>query len=127
MEAPGPSTLSGGGFLIFRSPSLTPAGASWFVGSDCTQGGSPDVAVSPDVVSFVHRRVGCRDLLQRSAVDNVARKASSVGCQWPQSETYQSPLGRMRACHNPAQQPLLSPVTAILDAVIYLAAFHRTS
>ena len=69
------------GLLISRRPSPTLAEASCFVGSNCTQGGLPDVAISPDVVSFIHRRLGRRDLLQRSAVDNVARKASSADCQ----------------------------------------------
>jgi hypothetical protein len=36
------------------------------------------VAISPDVVSFIHRHFGCCDLLWRSGISNVARKASSV-------------------------------------------------
>jgi hypothetical protein len=36
------------------------------------------VAISPDVVSFVHDRFGYCDLLWRSGVRNVARKASCV-------------------------------------------------
>jgi hypothetical protein len=36
------------------------------------------VAISPDVVSFIHRHFGCFDLLWRSGIRNVARKASSV-------------------------------------------------
>jgi hypothetical protein len=75
------------GLLISRRPSPTLAEASCFVGSDCAQEGLPDVAISPDVVSFIHRRFERRDLLQRCPVDNVARKAASVGCQWPQNET----------------------------------------
>jgi hypothetical protein len=99
-----PPIVPGPGLLISRSPSLTPAGASWFVGSDCTQGGLPDVAISPDVVSFIHLRLGRRDLLQRGAIDNVVWKASSVGCQRPLNETYQLPLRWIKTCHNPAQQ-----------------------
>ena len=36
------------------------------------------MAISPDVVSFIHRHFGCCDLLWRSGIRNVARKASSV-------------------------------------------------
>jgi hypothetical protein len=36
------------------------------------------VAVSPDVGSFIGRRFDCCDLLRRSVIRNVARKASSV-------------------------------------------------
>jgi hypothetical protein len=36
------------------------------------------VAISPDVVSFIHRHSGCCDLLWRSGIRNVARKASPV-------------------------------------------------
>ena len=36
------------------------------------------MALSPDVVSFIHRHFGCCDLLWRSGILNVARKASSV-------------------------------------------------
>ena len=36
------------------------------------------MAISPDVGSFVHRHFGCCDLLWRSGIRNVARKASSV-------------------------------------------------
>jgi len=36
------------------------------------------VAVSPDVGSLIHHIFGCRDLLQRSVVRNVAPSASSV-------------------------------------------------
>jgi hypothetical protein len=36
------------------------------------------VAISPDMGSFIHRHFGCCDLLWRSGIRNVARKASSV-------------------------------------------------
>jgi hypothetical protein len=36
------------------------------------------VAISPDVVSFIHRHSGCCDMFRRSGIRNVARKASSV-------------------------------------------------
>jgi hypothetical protein len=57
------------------SPGRPPAGA---VSLALADGGSPDVAISPDVVSFIHRHFWCCDLLRRSGVRNVARKASSV-------------------------------------------------
>ena len=42
------------------------------------QGGLPDVAISPYVVSFVHRHFGYCDLLGRSVINDVAGEASSV-------------------------------------------------
>ena len=49
------------------------------------------MAISPDVVSFIHRHFGCCDLLWCSGIRNVARKASSVSRRpgrrkpWPPS------------------------------------------
>jgi hypothetical protein len=42
------------------------------------RGGSPDVAISPDVVSFVHDSFGDCDLRWGSGIGNVAREASSI-------------------------------------------------
>src|ERR1043166_8271940 len=42
------------------------------------EGGRPDVAISPDVVSFVHHRFGYCDLRRGGGIHNVAREAACL-------------------------------------------------
>jgi hypothetical protein len=51
------------------------------------------MAISPDVVSFIHRHFGCCDLLWCSGIRNVARKASSVS---PRPGWWRRRLGRRK-------------------------------
>jgi hypothetical protein len=66
-------------FEIHR-PALAKVACDHYIKSKAKpdRGGSADVAISPDVVSFVHRHVGYCDLLWGSGIRNVAGEASSV-------------------------------------------------
>jgi hypothetical protein len=75
------------------------------------------VAISPDVVSFIHRHFGCCDLLWRSGIRNVARKASSVS---PTTGMVATPSRKAEALARPPVSP--SPAGASHFAPPQLAA-----
>jgi len=65
--------------MLFRPPLTKVVSKHYFTNrGKPEQGGSPDVAISPDVVSFVRDRFGYCGLRCDSGICDVAREISSI-------------------------------------------------